>query len=136
MRMSKAKMRKFLRKIEQKLAVSKVWVVYLSYPYSADPEKYTKEIKKIAREIMANNKDLILLIPHYVFDAVFDFQSGYGSTQRHIGFLELALISRCDIFAYDPDKTSAGVIWEMCFAKLVKIPIMTMEELENGKRPE
>lgn len=111
----------------------KIYVVYVSYPYSEDPVRTTKEIQEIAQRILAKWDDLILLIPHFVFDAIWDFPQGY--THPEISTLELELISRVDIFAYDSKKVSTGVRWELAFARHSGVPIITLDELENGKRP-
>ena len=43
-------------------------LAYLSYPYSDNPKKRTKEVSKLAKQIIHRRKDLILIIPHLVID--------------------------------------------------------------------
>lgn len=111
----------------------KIYLVYCSYPYTEDPKGTTEYMKRWARKILEKWNDLVLLIPHLVFDAIWDFPEGY--THEEISVWELALIARMDIFTYDPVRVSAGVRWEKAFAEKEGIPIITMEDLENGKRP-
>ena len=110
----------------------KLYLVYVSYPYSENPTETTEQIQLWAQKILKRFDDLVLLIPHFVFDAVFDFPDGY--THPEIAVQELELIKRMDIFVYDPKRVSTGVRWEKAYAEHVGVPILTMEELENGKR--
>jgi len=115
----------------------KVYIVYCSYPYTDDPVKRTKEIKAWAIKILKRHNDLVLLIPHFVFDAVLDFPKGYGvAVEFNMGLHELVLIQRMDIFAYHPDEISAGVIWEKSSAEKDGVPILTYQQLYEGVRPE
>jgi len=111
----------------------KLYLVYASYPYSEDPAKTTEEIRVWARGILEKFNDLVLLVPHFVFDSVWDLPAGY--THPEIAVQELELIKRVDIFVYNPKRISSGVRWEMAYAEHIGVPILTMEELSNGKRP-
>lgn len=111
----------------------KLHLVYVSYPYSEDPFKTKDEIKAWAQAMLKRFDDLILLIPHFTFDAVWDFPEGY--THPEMAVQELEIIKRVDIFVYNPKRISSGVRWEMAYAEHIGVPILTMEELENGKRP-
>lgn len=111
----------------------KMYVVYVSYPYSDNPQKRTKEITEWAQKILAKTDDLVLLIPHLVFDAVWLFPAGY--THEEIAVQEYKIIETVDLFVYDQNNISTGVRWEKMYAKRIGKPILTMEELENGKRP-
>jgi len=117
--------------------MKKVYFVYCAYPYTGKPRTYTKEIKNIVRKLYDNVKtttnDLVCIIPHLTFDAPFNFPE--GNSNQWMLLLELAVISRCDILAYDPNNQSAGVHWEQNFAKLNEIPILTYDEILEGKRP-
>ena len=117
--------------------IKKQYMIYCSYPYSDDPTKRTGLINAICRGIYrtahAKDNDLILLIPHNVFDRVFDFP--VGNSNRWMCLCELTLIERCDAFAYDPEEMSPGVIWEKTFAEMIGKPIFTYEEIKGGKRP-
>jgi len=104
----------------------------VSYPYSENPTETTRQIQLWAQKILKRFDDLVLLIPHFVFDAVFDLPKGY--THPEMAIQELELIKRMDILVYNPKRVSAGVHWEMAYAEHIGVPILTMEELENGKR--
>ena len=110
----------------------KLYLVYVSYPYSEDPVGTSEEIQAWAQRIQKRFDDLVLLIPHFIFDAVWNYAEGY--THPEIAVQELELIKRMDIFVYDPKRVSTGVRWEKAYAEHVGVPILTMEELENGKR--
>ena len=111
----------------------KLYLVYVSYPYSEDPVKTTAEVSAWARSMLEKFNDLVLLVPHLVFDFVWDLSAGY--THPEIAIQELELIKRVDIFVYNPKRISSGVRWEMAYAEHIGVPILTMEELSNGKRP-
>ena len=111
----------------------KLYLVYVSYPYSEDRFKTTDEVKAWAQKVLKRFDDLVLLIPHFVFDAVWDYPEGYSHPEMTVQ--ELKLIKQMDIFVYNPKRVSAGVRWEKAYAEHIGVPILTMEELENGKRP-
>ena len=111
----------------------KLYLVYVSYPYSENPTETTRQIQLWAQKILKRFDDLVLLIPHFTFDAVWDYPEGYTHTEMAVQ--ELELIKRMDIFVYDPKRVSAGVRWEKAYAEHIGVPILTMEEIENGKRP-
>lgn len=113
-------------------APKKLYLVYVSFPYSEDPVKTTLDVQLWAQRVLKKFDDLVLLIPHFVFDAVWNYPEGY--THPEMAVQELELIGRLDIFVYDPKRISAGVRWEMAYAQHIGVPILTMEELENGKR--
>ena len=111
----------------------KLYLVYVSYPYSEDSTGTSEEIQAWAQKILKKFDDLVLLIPHFVFDAVWEFPNGY--THPEMAVQELELIKRIDVFVYNPKRISAGVRWEMAYAEHIGVPILTMEEIEYGKRP-
>lgn len=111
----------------------KMYLVYVSYPYSDNPKYRTQCVKAWSQTLLKWNDDLVLIVPHFVFDAIWDYPPGYSHPE--IGVQELEIISRCDIFTYDPNEISTGVRWEMCFAEWFGIPIIPLKELNNGKRP-
>jgi len=103
--------------------------VYFSYPYSDNPRQRTEEIKRKVREILQKRKDLVPLIPQLIFDALYDFSEGY--THPEFSIMEFELISRCDLFVYDPEhlEFSRGVRWEFAFAKWLKKECKTYDEI-------
>ena len=112
----------------------KLYLVYVSYPYSEDPTKTRRQVQLWAQMVLKKFDDLVLLIPHFVFDAVWEYPEGY--THPEMAVQELELIKRMDIFVYNPKRVSAGVRWEIAYAEHIGVPILTMEELESGKRPQ
>lgn len=115
-----------------------MYLVYMSYPYTRDPQKTTEEVTQWARLILHRHDDVVLLIPHWVFDALWaeDGKLPKGYTHPEISVQEFALINKMDIFVYHPDHISAGVRWEKAFAEIMKIPILTFQQLLEGVRPE
>ena len=109
----------------------------MSYPYTEDPKRTTEEIKEIAQNLLNDHDDLVLLIPHLVFDTIWaengELPAGY--THPEIAVQELALIAKIDIFAYNPFRISSGVRWEKAFATVMEIPVLTFAELLKGVRP-
>ena len=113
--------------------MKKTLLVYCSYPYSENPAERTEEIKKIAKEIYREHRgELVLLIPHLVFDALYDYPPCAMPHLPDIALLELATIWHCDVFAYDPKRMSTGVAWEKGFAEIMGKPIFTYKQLLAG----
>lgn len=117
--------------------LKKQYMIYCCFPYTEDPALRTEQINKIARDIyettLPNGNDLILLIPHNVFDRVFDFP--IGNSNAWMLQCEYNLIAKCDAVAYHPKFVSTGVTWELEFAKAIEKPIFTYEQLKAGARP-
>lgn len=108
----------------------KMKLVYFSYPYSSNPRQRTKEVAKLVHKILKKHQSFVPIVPHFVFDALFGFPSeGYKKAFYAIGPMEYEIISRCDLFVYSPNHLSAGVYWELCFARWKGIPIKTCGEL-------
>lgn len=112
--------------------MKEMYIVYCSYPYTDAPERRKKEITEIGRRLWESG-GLLPLIPHNIFDELYDLPPGYSHPE--IAIAELFLISHCHAFAYDPQQISAGVNWEKSFADLIGKPIFTFDELLNGRRP-
>jgi len=121
--------------------LKKYYIVYCAYPYTEDPKRTADEIATWARLVYDHNKDLVLLIPHFVFDAPVgytqqgDFKWIKGDSNDWILERELALIAKVDAVAYDPENISIGVKWEIAFARFLGKPVLTYEEIIEGKRP-
>ena len=67
----------------------KLYLVYVSYPYSENPTETTRQIQLWAQKILKRFDDLVLLIPHFVFDAVWDFPGGYTHPEIAVQELEI-----------------------------------------------
>ena len=119
--------------------MKKYYLVYCAYPYTEDPQGTALEIGKICQALYKKHTDLILIIPHFTFDAPISYDGRVikwvkGDTNFWIAEVELALIMKADILAYDPKHISPGVAWEISFATLLDKPILSYEELMEGKR--
>jgi len=51
-----------------------------------------------------------------------------------MGMQEIEIISRCNLFVYDPANMGCGVRWELCIARWFGIRIATYEELLRKER--
>jgi len=108
-------------------------LVYFSYPYSDNPKRRTEEIKQIVRKILQQKRDIVPLIPHLIFDALYDFPEGYSHPE--FALMEFYIISKCDLFVYPKQLIwkSPGCRWERAFAMFLQIPVITYRELlEEG----
>jgi hypothetical protein len=107
------------------------YLVYFSYPYTRSPVLTSAEIMKKVVAIVNTHKNIVPLVPHFMFDALFQFPAGY--THEEIGLWEARIISVCDAFVYDPENSSTGVRWEKVIAHLAGVPIFKIEEVyRNG----
>jgi len=102
-------------------------LVYFAFPYTEDPINCCKEIQTKVQHILDVSEDIVPLVPHFMFDALYDFPHG----NTHVEFLEyeVELISRCDIFCYDPERVSVGVAWELAIAKKFGVKVMSYIDL-------
>ncbi len=123
-------------KVERNTEPKKQFIIYCSYPYSDNPKGRTGQINQICKRIYERcipDVDLVLLIPHNIFDAVFDYPIG-DSNEWMLG-AELYLIERCDAFAYSPGNQSSGTKWERAYAEKLGLPVLTYDQLLQGVRP-
>jgi len=107
-------------------------LAYLTYPYSDNPEKRTREIEKIARKLAQKNKDILPIVPHFTFDwIVKDKQKPTLAEHLQVCEWEIEIIKRCDmlVLCHKLDYSiSSGMIWEYCIAKHFNKPIKRIEE--------
>ena len=99
---------------------------YLSYPFSANPRKFTKEVCKSAKEIMFKYPNIFIIVPHTSVDYTL-----YGPPRKRIqdygqrdhtiaAQLEFSILWNIDIFIQGvPDNplVSMGCIWEHSFVQ-------------------
>lgn len=112
-------------------------MAYLSYPYSDNPEKRTKEVIQLARKIVKVKPKIALIIPHLNYDIFMHTPDGIEKLGiRPETFLawELEVISRCDflINGYGEDlsyEISPGACWEIAFCKKLGISVKTLRDL-------
>jgi hypothetical protein len=111
-------------------------MVYFSFPYTDDTERRRREVQAKVLSALSKRRevlgfwDSVPLVPHYCFDALFDWPAGY--THEEIGLWEIELISRCEFFVFDPENLSSGVRWEKCIAETLGKNILTFEEFAKG----
>ena len=102
-------------------------LVYFSYPYTDNPKGRTEEIKTFVQLVLAKHDNIVPVIPHLMFDAIYNFPEGYSHPEFSV--MELEIISRCDFVAYDPSEVSSGVRWEVAFARWLGKPVLTFQEV-------
>ena len=109
------------------IALSPLKLTYFSYPYSDSPRERTAEIRAIVHGVVRVRHDIVPLVPHLMFDAIYNFPAGY--THEEMCLWEILLIAASHQLAYVPMEVSAGVTWERCIAKAFCKPIFTVNEL-------
>jgi len=93
----------------------------------------TKKVQKMVHEIVEKRADIVPVVPHYIFDALYDFPTGYSNQLDLVTHWEAEIISRCDGVVYDPTMSdSAGVKWEVAIAQKLGIPVFTYDEVLMG----
>ena len=113
-------------------------MAYFSFPYSDDPKKRREQVQ--AKVLNALSKrfevlgfwDVVPIVPHFCFDALFNWPAGY--THEEIGLWEIELIARCDLFVFDKENVSSGVRWERCIAETLGKSILSFADFSNGLR--
>jgi len=112
----------------------KIARIYFAYPYSDDPLKRTREIKLLIQGLVNIRKDIAPLIPHLMFDELFDHPDGY--TLMFIGPWEFEVIKDADYICFPTPMTPAlrqcGTIWEKVFAIWYGTPAIEWEYLLDG----
>lgn len=114
-------------------------LIYFAYPYSADPSEMTRQIKQLVTEMIENRAaklgfyDIVPLVPHCAFDALYDYPTGYECT-----FMlqwEYEILTRCDYICLPPTEVkSTGRIWETEFCNWWGVSLVDFEKLwEGGK---
>jgi hypothetical protein len=113
--------------------------IYVSYPYSDNPKKRIKEVRKIVRQMMSKRNGFVLFIPHFAFHA---FNKDYGVEIADEHCLELLKVS--DVLCVCLPKgspTSRGMKIEFEYAKAHGMPVMYLSdflknpsEVLKGKR--
>ena len=105
-------------------------IIYFAYPYSDNPLERTEEIKEYIRDLCKVRTDIVPIVPHTTFDAIWDYPSGYSNhfIDLNMGVWEFEIIARADYICFPPPKTPAkrlcGVVWEGVFAKWFGTPMV------------
>jgi hypothetical protein len=100
--------------------------IYISYPYSDEPGKRIRQVKKIVREIMKHRDGFVLFIPHFAFHA---FNKDYGVQTADEHCLELLAVS--DMLCVCLPKSeplSRGMKQELVYARSHSMPIVYLED--------
>lgn len=106
-------------------------VVYLCYPYSDDPERRTRIISEVAREIRDKYPNKFMLIPHLLFQYMDE------KTQREkIMQMCLNAIDLCDTLLVVGDFVSDGMMMEVSRATELGKVISDYSDAEARKRVE
>lgn len=108
--------------------------IYFAYPYSSDPLERTKEICDLVRSLLEVRKDVVPLIPHIMFDALYDYPTGYDHAFM-LGW-ELEVIESADYICLPPVPEGVpggcGRFWERAFAFRVGTPEVDWDYLMDG----
>jgi len=119
-------------------------IAYLSYPFSRNPRKYTKEACKYATIIMDKHPNIFIIVPHTAVDITMFGPpkkkiTDYGQRDHSIApQIEFTILSKIDMFIQgvpDDPSVSAGCIWEHAFVQWLntfrkkKIIIVTLKEI-------
>jgi len=100
--------------------------IYISYPYSDDPENRIHQVEKIVRDIMKQRDGFVLFIPHFAFHA---FNKDYGVKIADEHCLELLAVSDMLCICLPKNKPlSRGMKQELAYAKSHKMPIVYLED--------
>ena len=78
-------------------------------------------------EILEKRHDIVPIIPHFAFSALYGHPKGY--TIDRLRDWELEIIKRCDGLVYEPSIHSVGVKWEMTIAKAFGVPVFTYQQV-------
>lgn len=100
--------------------------IYISYPYSDNPEKRLIEVKKIVRKLMNNRDGFVLFIPHFAFHA-FNMDYGVETADEHC--LELLAVSNILCICLPKgEPLTRGMKRELSYAKEHKMPTIYLED--------
>jgi len=116
-------------------------VYYFAYPYSSAPIPNAVEVSAKVRHILEKRKDIVPIVPHWAFDALYNFPTGYSHPE--MAHWEVEIISRCDAVVFEPSVTEkaqkeknkggySGVIWEVAIAQKFGTNVWTYDEVEKG----
>jgi hypothetical protein len=115
--------------------MNKLKVIYVGYPYTDDPKKRAEEIRMLIEDLVEVRQDIIPIVPHLAFDAIWLFPEGYD--KQFVLVWELEVIAHCGGVCFpeplSPAKQICGVLWERAFAKWLKLPEYDYYELLEGK---
>jgi hypothetical protein len=100
--------------------------IYLSYPYSDDPDRRIDEVREIVRKLMKQRDGFVLFIPHFAFHA---FNKDYGEETADEHCIELLAVSDmlCICLPYDKPLTR-GMKRERDYAIEHNMPIVYLED--------
>ena len=108
-----------------------VKLYYFAFPYTRDPKETTLVVQRRVLRILIVRKDIVPIIPHLAFAAIYSYPEGYSLSC--VRDWEFEIIKRCDAFVYDPNVHSVGVMWELTIARGFNKPIYTYEQIFRGE---
>lgn len=115
-------------------------LIYFAYPYSDGPKVRTEELKGLIQGLCEVRTDIVPLVPHTMFDAIWDYPDGYSNhfIDLKMGVWEFEIIARADYICFPPVQTPCvrlcGVVWESMFAMWHGTPEVKWEHLLDGGR--
>lgn len=107
--------------------------IYVSYPYSDNPEQRISQVKKIVKKLMDFRDGFVLFTPHFAFHA-FNKEFGVETADEHC--LELLAVSDLLCICLPKgDSLTRGMKRELDYAKKHNMPIVYLEDfLKDPKR--
>jgi len=92
----------------------------------------SKKVQQLVQNVLEKRSDIVPIVPHFAFDALFDFPVGYSHPE--MTHWEAEIISRCDAVVYSKRmRDSSGVKWEVAIAQKLKKPVFTYDEVLEGR---
>lgn len=106
-------------------------VIYLCYPYKDNPERRTRIISEVAREIRDKYPDKLVLVPHLLFQYM-------NETTQRDKILQMCLdtVKLCDTLLVVGDTVSDGMTLEVAEAVKLEKKIGEYSEAEAKKKVE
>ena len=100
--------------------------IYVSYPYSDNPDQRIKEVREIVRNLMSLRDGFVLFIPHFAFHA---FNKDYGEKIADEHCLELLAVSDMLCVCLPKGEPSTkGMKMEHNYAIEHNMPIVYLED--------
>lgn len=106
--------------------------IYVSYPYSDNPDQRIKEVREITRKLMSHRNGFVLFIPHFAFHA---FNKDYGEDTADAHCLKLLSVSDIICMCLPKGETlSRGMKRELKYATEHNMPIVYLDDFIKDPR--
>jgi len=100
--------------------------IYVSYPYSDNPDERLEEVREIVKKMMQHRDGFVLFVPHFAFHA---FNKEFGEEIADEHCLELLKVSNMLCVCLPRDKKlTRGMKRELDYANEHKMPILYLED--------